>query len=190
MNFKKFSIFASIIAALIVIMVVIFGCLRINNGLALKDPDSILVYAKSAVAKEYTEKDSPKIYGELKDLYNNMTNLNVFDYMLSKNDVNSKPTQDLDNKFKEWTNTNKSNGYCLEFIFSDTNKQAVVVTVDGDTKVIEFYGLIMKVEENAGVQKVALYFSNSTGSSKNYSTNPIVVIGKQNNLFKYLNELN
>ena len=190
MNFKKFSIFASIIAALIVIMVVIFGCLRINNGLALKDPDSILVYAKSAVAKEYTEKDSPKIYGELKDLYNNMTNLNVLDYMLSKNDVNPKPTQDLDNKFKEWTNTNKSNGYCLEFIFSDTNKQAVVVTVDGDTKVIEFYGLIMKVEGNAGVQRVALYFSNSTGSSKNYSTNPIVVIGKQNNLFKYLNELN
>ena len=188
--FKKFSIIASIIASLIVVLVVVLGCVKVNNNLKIDDPDSILVYSKSTVAKaEYTSENSPSIYNKLKNLYNNMTNLSIFDYMLSKNDINTKPTQDIDNEFKQWTNVNKENGYCVEFIYNVENKQTVVVTVDGDTKVVEFYGLIMQVEDNKGVQKIALYFSISTGSSKTYSDNPIVVLGKQNDMLKYINSL-
>ena len=188
--FKKFSIIATIVASLIVIMVVIFGCLRINNGLKIKDPDSIIVYAKSTVAVgEYSKDNAPETYETIKNLYNNLTNLTMFDYMLSKNSIDTKPTQDLKNEFKQWTNTNKQSGYCVEFIYNVGNKQSVVVTVDGDTKVIEFYGLIMQVEESNDVQKIALYFSTSTGSSKTYSDSPIVVIGKQNELFKYVSSL-
>lgn len=188
MNFKKFSIVASIIASLIVIMVVVFGCLRLNNGLEINDPDSFIVYSKSIVATgEYTSENAPKTYNKIKNLYRNMTNLTVFDYMFSNNNLNTKPTQDLDNEFKQWTNVNKQSGYCVEFVYN--NKQTVVVTVDGDTKVIEFYSLIMQIEENAGVQKIALYFSTSSGSSKTYSDNPIVVLGKQKNLFKYVKEM-
>ena len=184
MSLKKFSIISSIIATLIVISVIVLGCIKINNGLALNDPDKILVYSKSTIAKEYTKQDSPKVYGELKSLYENMTNLNLFDYMLSKNDINTKPTQDLENKFKSWTGSNKENGYCLEFIYN--TRQTIVVTIDGDTKVVEFYALIMQVEENKGVQKIAMYFSLSTGSSKTYSDSPIIVLGNQNGLFSYI----
>ena len=73
MNFKKFSIIASAIASFVLIVVIICGCLRVNNGLHLNDPDKILVYSKSTIAKEYTKQDSPKVYGELKSLYENMT---------------------------------------------------------------------------------------------------------------------
>lgn len=190
MNFKRFSILASIIASVIVVMVVIFGCLRINNGLEIHNPDSIIVYSKSIVASgEYTQSNAPKTYSKLQELYKNMTNLNIFDYMFSNNNINTKPTQDQDNEFKQWTNVNKQNGYCVEFVYADNNKQTVVVVVDGDTKVIEFYSLIMQVEEDKGVQKIALYFSNSTGSSKTYSDNPIVVIGKQKEFVNYLKGL-
>ncbi len=190
MNFKRFSILASIIASVIVVMVVIFGCLRINNGLEIHDPDSIIVYSKSIVASgEYTQSNAPKTYNKLQELYKNMTNLNIFDYMFSNNNINTKPTQDQENEFKQWTNVNKQNGYCVEFVYADNNKQTVVVVVDGDTKVIEFYSLITQVEEDKGVQKIALYFSNSTGSSKTYSDSPIVVIGKQKEFVNYLKEL-
>ena len=187
MNFKKFSIIASIVAGLIVIMVVIFGCLKINNGLDINSPDSILVYKNSVVAEEYNNQETPKIYNELLNHYKNMTNLNMFDYMLSKNSVSTKPTQDLDNQFKAWTNVNKQNGCCVEFLYNE--KQTIIVTIDGDTKVIEFYSLIMQVSEKGGVQNIALYFSTSVGTSKTYSDNPIVVIGKQNQLLNYVNDL-
>ncbi|MBQ7466823.1 MAG: hypothetical protein IJS74_01990 [Clostridia bacterium] len=187
MKFKKFSIVASIIAALIVIMVVIFGCLKVNNGLSVNDPDSILVYSKSTIANEYTKTDTPKIYGELLNHYKEMTNMTVFDYMLSKNDINTKPTQDLENKYKEWTNVNKQNGYCVEFLYNE--KQTVIVSIDGDTKVIEFYSLIMQVSETSGVQNIALYFSTTIGTSKTYSDSPIVVVGKHNQLLNYVRNI-
>lgn len=187
MSFKKFSIIASAIASFVLIVVIICGCLRVNNGLHLNDPDKILVYSKSTVAKEYSKDDTPKKYGELNNLYKNMTNLNLFDYMISKNDIFTKPTQDISNNNGSWNNINKQNGYCLEFIYNKS--QTIVVSVDGDTKVIEFFGLIMQVEENKGVKNIAMYFSTSTGSSKTYTDSPIVVIGNQNRLFNYINAM-
>ena len=187
MKYKKFSIVASIIAALIVVMVVIFGCLKVNNGLEINNPDSILVYSKSVVANEYTLEETPSVYNKLKSLYKEMTNLTVFDFMLSKNDIHTKPTQDINNKYKEWTNVNKQSGYCVVFLYNE--KQSIIISIDCDTKVIEFYGLIMQVSENVGVQKIALYFSTTSGSSKTYSDSPIVVIGKQKAMFNYVKEL-
>ena len=116
-----------------------------------------------------------------------MTNLSIFDYMEKGISLKAKPSQDYDNKFLPYKNLNKEEGFFLEMQYENT--QTIVVEIDGDTKVVEFTGLMMQVENSARASEVALYFSTSTGSSKSYKDNPIIIVAKQRNLYRYLNTL-
>ena len=187
MTLKKFGIFTGIIAAIIVITTIVLSCIRVDCGLGLT-PDKIIVYSESSVGVEYTEETTPSRYNRLNSLLNSSTNLSIIDYMFRGVSLNSKPSQDIDNEYGRWSENNKSNGYCVELIFND--KQTVIVSIDGDTKVVEFYGLIFMVEDSIASREVAIYFSTSEGSSKSYTTNPILLNAKQNKLLSYLIEIN
>lgn len=187
MTLKKFGIFTGIIAAIIVITTIVLSCIRVDCGLGLT-PDKIIVYSESSVGVEYTEETTPSRYNKLNSLLNSSTNLSIIDYMFRGVSLNSKPSQDIDNEYSRWSENNKSNGYCVELIFND--KQTVIVSIDGDTKVVEFYGLIFMVEDSIASREVAIYFSTSEGSSKSYTTNPMLLNAKQNKLLSYLIEIN
>ncbi len=187
MTLKKFGIFTCIIVGIIVVLTVVLGCIKVNCGLDLADPDSIIVYANTSVGLEYSSDTTPSKYKKLNNLKNEMTNLSIMDYMFSGRSLSEKPSQDIDNNYSKWVETNKTNGYCVELIYND--KQTVIVTIDGDTKVIEFYALIMTVEKSTLGHEVALYFSTTEGTSKSYQTNPILITAKQNKLLSYIKEI-
>ena len=187
MNLKRFGIIASIIIVLIIATTIVLGCVKVNNGLDLDQPSKIVIYNKSSVGVEYTSETTPSKYNKVKEMYEEMTSLSVFDYMLNGISLNQQASQDLSQDYATWKESNKSNNYCLELIFSE--KQSVVVSINGNTKVVEFYALIMTIEESSHGKETALYFSTSSGTSKSYSTSPILVTAKQSKLYDYISNL-
>lgn len=187
MTIKKFTIFTSIIIGIIIVTSIVLGCVKIDNGLKFDEPQKFKVYAKSSIGLEYSKETTPSKYNELNNLYKEMTNLSIFKYMINGVGLDIEPGQDMAENEDSWLESNKSNYYCLEVIFED--KQSTVVNVNGDTKVVEFYALIMKVEKSVTGKEVALYFSTSEGSSKSYSKNPLLVMAKQNKVFKFIDKV-
>ena len=112
----------------------------------------------------------------------NQQSLNESATELNGKNLKLEPSQDVKQKYSTWKESNKSDNYCMELIFEE--KQSIIVTVDGNTKVIEFYGLIMVLNKTSNGAEVAMYFSTSEGTSKNYTTSPILVNAKQNGLYK------
>lgn len=190
MNFKRFAIIASVFIGLIIVTLTTLGCIHINNALEIEEPSKIVYYVKSAVGVTRTEKESPKVFNTIKEKFNKSTNLSVFDYMAKGISLKSNPTQDYNNEFSPYSATLKENGVCLEFIYE--NKQSIVVEIDGNTKVVEFYSFIVEVKNSASANEIALYFSTSSGEYKDYDNagkNPIVIVAKQKSLHKYIMSL-
>lgn len=184
MNLKRFSIISAVIIGLLIATLITLSCVKVNNGLSLDDPSKIIVYAKSTVGTEYSMEETPSKYKEAKKVYENITNLSVIDYMITGKSLKLEPGQDLKQKYATWKESNKSSNYCVELIFD--KKQSIVVNVEGNTKVVEFYALIMMVEKSNLGREVAVYFSTSEGTSKSYSTSPILINAKQNKLYKLI----
>lgn len=187
MNLKRFSIISAVIIGLIIATIITLACIKVDNGLSLDDPSKIIIYSKSTVGTQYSLEETPSKYRQAKKAYEEMTNLSVIDYMITGKSLKLEPSQDVKQKLDTWKETNKSNNYCVELIFDE--KQSVVVSVDGDTKVVEFYALIMIVNKTTYSHEVAMYFSTSEGTSKSYTTSPILVKAKQNALYKLAVEL-
>lgn len=182
MTLKKFGIFSSIIISLIIITTIVLACVKVDNGLNIDEPEKIIVYAKTATGVTYTKEGTPKNYNELKKLYKEMTNISIFNYMINGESIQKQPSQDLNSKY-EWSSSNKSSYYCVEFKFN--KKQTVVVKVDEGTKVIEFYSLIMTVEESNLGKETAIYFTTSEGSSS-YQKSPLLVTAKQDKIYDFI----
>ena len=186
MNFKKFAIVACSFVVLILAIMITFGCVKVNSKLDIDEPTTFIYYVKSSVGVKKSS-DEPKIYNNLKKYVNEMTDLSLFDYMVKGISLKAKPSQDYNNKYKYGYDL-KENGICLEMQFDKT--QSIVVEIDGNTKVIEFSGLIMQVKDSSKAQEVALFFSTSTGESKTYKEdNPILIVAKQNKLYDYISSL-
>lgn len=190
MNFKKFAIVASVFIGFIIITMVVLGCVHVNMELEVDEPKYFKYYVNSSSdGGEKNADDSPKIYKNLNKLFKKSTSLSVFDYMSKGLSLKAKPTQDTENQFSPYATNMKEENVCLEVVFE--NKQSLVVEIDGDTKVIDFYSLFMIVNESSKAQEVALYFSTSSGSYKDYSSSkePIVIVAKTNKLYDYIMSL-
>lgn len=187
MNLKRFSIISAVIIGILIATLVTLSLIRVDNGLSLDEPSKIIVYSKTTVGKQYTEEETPSMYKKAKKLYEEMTNLSVIDYMVSGKSLRQEPSQDIDQHYDTWKESNKSSFNCVELIFDE--EQSIIVNVNGNTKVVEFYALIMKVEKSATGREVAMYFSTSSGTSKSYSTSPILINAKQNDLYKLAESL-
>lgn len=192
MSLKKFSIFTAIIVSILVVLTVVLSCIKVDSGLKI-EPDKIIVYLKDSAGvtcyDDSVNQRNKTHFAELKKRYKNMTKLSIMDYMLRGKAVDVTPSQDLDDKYDVWSYSNKSNFYCLELIFKE--KQSVVVKIGEDTKVVDFYALIMKVEKSSLSHEVALYFSSTSDydASKSYSSSPILVNANQNSIYKYLDKM-
>lgn len=182
MSVKKFSIITSVIVGLMVVMVIVLSCIKVNVGIALV-PDKINVYNHTSSAVVSTEELTPTRYQKLLKLYNSMTNLSIADYMFRGKSVQEMPSQDVDNKYSTFSESSKQEEVCIELIFNE--KQSLIVSIDGNTKRVEFYALIMTVKKSTLSREVAVYFSGSTGETKYYSNSPILINAKQNALYKY-----
>lgn len=189
MNLKRFTIISSIIMTLILATIITLSCIKVDNGLKIDNPSMIRIYANSSVPVEYSQEATPSKYKKALKVYNETTKLSIMDYMIAGRSLKIKPSQDIKEppKYESWKEANKSNYFCFELIFDET--QSVVVNIDGNTKVVEFTGLIMKVGKSRLGKEVALYFSTSTSDSKNYSKSPILITMDQNKLYNFIDDI-
>ncbi len=185
MTLKKFSIISAIIVGIIVVATVVLACVKVDSGLGLT-PDRVIVYLNETAGTSCDETNNQTHYKKLVNLYKGMTKLSIFDYMVHGNVIDTTPGQDYDQELDDWSYSNKQDNYCLELIFKE--KQSVTVKVHGNTKVVDFYGLIMIVEKSTLSHQVALYFSTteSFDVSKSYSNSPLLINANQTALWKYL----
>ena len=187
MNLKRFSIFTSIIIAIIIATVITLSCIKIDNGLKTDEPVKFNLYAKTSVSTQYSKTETPSKFNEVNELYKEMTRLSLLDKTLTGRKMHAMPSQDIEQNYPTWKEANKSDYYCLEVIFEE--KQSITVSIDGNTKVIDFYGLIMKVTKSTTSKEVAMYFSTSEGTYKSYSTSPILINANQSGMYKYIDKL-
>lgn len=189
MTLKKFSIISAVIAVLLIAVVTVLACVRVDNGINVDEPTKILVYAKTSTPITYSEEETPKKFNELKKLYKEMTNLTILQHAVSGNKIKKQPAQDVEGKNGNWTSSNKSSYNCIELKFD--KEQKIIINVDGDTRVINFTALIMKIEDKKKVEEVAIYFSQTDveTDSKSYKSNPIIVKAQQNKLFEYIEKI-
>ncbi len=187
MTIKKFSIFTSIIAGIIIVLLVTLSCIKVNGNIT-GAPDRAIAYLKSSTGVTCDETRNAKHFEKIKKLYSQMTNVSVFDYLASGEAVDTFSTQDLDDNKNYPSSTEKQENYCLELIFKD--KQTVIIKIDGDTKVIEFYSILFVVKKSALSEVVEVYYSSTEDfeSSKSYYNckKPLYLRANGNKLVKYL----
>jgi len=189
MNLKRFTIISSIIMTIILVAIITLSCVKVDNSLKIDDPSIIRIYAKSSVPVEYSEEETPSKYNKVLKLFKATTKLSIMDYMISGRPLNMKPSQDINEplKYETWKESNKSNYYYIELIFEE--KQSIIVSIDGNTKVVEFTAFIMKVQKSRFGKEVALYPSTSTQDKKNYASGPILLTMEQNKLYNFIDKI-
>ena len=187
MTLKKFSIFASIIAGMIVAIVITLSCVKINNSIT-GAPDRAIAYLKSSTGVTCDETHNTTHFEKIKKLYKQMTNVSVIDYLASGESVDTYSTQDFENSQTYPSSTEKQENYCLELIFKE--KQTIVVKIDGDTKLVEFYSLLFVVNDSLISSDFEVFFSQTEDfeSSKQYYNckNPIYLRANGSKMVKYL----
>jgi len=184
MNAKKFAIVACCFIAVIIASMITLGCIKVNDAPDMDTPSKYVVYAFDSNGTERNP-DTPKDFNKIDKAVKQSTNLNLFDYMAKGKSLKARAWQDIDGKLGAFKEGYKSDGICLEMIFEE--KQSIVVEIDGNTRVIDFTGLIMQVKNSRKASDVALYFSTSTSDTyKSYQENPIVIVAKQNKLYEVL----
>ena len=189
MNLKKFSIISLIIIGIIAVTTIVLSCVKVNNPLEVDNPSKIIVYAESSSALvTCTEKDRPSDYKKLVDGVKDMTNLSIFECMLNDYDLKRMASQNVDKEYPSFSkSTLTSNNHCIELIFE--NKQEIIISCEGDTKVIEFYALIFTLEKSTSGQEIELYYSTSTDEYKTYTKTPILINAKTNKLLKLVKSI-
>lgn len=186
MTLKKFSIFTSIIVGIMIITTVVLACIKVDGGLGIT-PDRAIVYLKSTSGTQCDASHNTAHFDKIVKYYKDMTKLSIADYMFKGKALNATAGQDYYNEETDtWSTSNKQENYCLELTFKE--KQSIIVTVDGNTKVVDFYGLIMVLKRSVLSQQVALYFSTVEDfeQTKSYSKSPILINANQTKLVKYL----
>ena len=174
MNLKKFSIFATVIISIIALMCVVFCFIVIPAPFKIsEDPASITVYNYnvSTVGKTVTKSNSEKEnYEKLLKAFVETTNLSIFERAVSGANVYSKPSQDIKQEEPTWSSVKNKN---MTFEISFSNKQYIILSIDGNTKPIGFYGLAFVVESNPFVHQVVMYYK--TTSAGTYTSSPILI---------------
>lgn len=188
MGLKRFSIYSSIIMACVMIVCIVCCFIVIPSTITFEnDPTSITVYnyniSSTGVTSTKTNTHAND-YNNLLNEFKNTTNLTVFQRIFSGANIYKKPSQDLKQLKPTWSTAKKGTA-TIEMSFNE--KESFIVTIDGDTKKIEFYGLAMVVSSSILVHEVALYFK--TTPSGTYTSAPILIQMKTNKLYKTIESI-
>ena len=135
MGLKRFSIYSLIITSLVVIFCVICCFVVIPTPFTFTEmPSKIVVYNYkiSSKGETLTSTNSQKEnYQIIYDEFVKSSNLSMFQRIVSGANIFEKPTHDVKGIKPTWP-TVKGNNATIELTF--TNKQHMIVSVDGNTK--------------------------------------------------------
>ena len=186
MKLKTFGIFASSIIAFIAVMCIVFSFIIIPAPFKIsEDPSSITVYNNnvSTVGKTVTKTNAEsKNYDKLLKAFVETTNLSIFERAVSGANIYSKPTQDIKQELPTWSSI-KNKYVTIELSFK--NKQSIVVSVEGNTKKIDFYGLALVVEKSNFVNDTVIYYK----TTSSYTSSPIIINANTSKLYKIITSL-
>ncbi|MBQ4123903.1 hypothetical protein IJD44_09350 [bacterium] len=184
MNIKKFSIYSSIITAVIVIACIVCCFIVIPTPFTFEnEPKSITVYNynKSSKGETVTKNGAySNYYNTLVKEFQKTTTFTVFERIVSGANIYKKASQDIKQTKPTWSSVKR--GVTIEISFQE--KESIVVFVDGDSKLIEYYGLAMVVQPSSNVHEVSLYFNTKQDGS--YTSSPILIQMKTEKLYKLI----
>ncbi len=189
MKLKKFSIFAISIISVILLSCIVFCFVVIPAPFKISDdPQSITVYNQSqstlgkTLTKSNTEKEN---YEKILKAFVETTNLSIFERAFSGVNLYSKPTLDVDQKEPTWASV-KNKNVTVELNFE--RRQSIIVSVGGNTRQIDFYGLAMVLDSSIFVKDVVMYYKTTSGGS--YTSSPIIIGANTSKLYNLITNLN
>ena len=125
-------------------------------------------------------------YNSLLEEFNKIGKLSILDRAVNKFEVNDFISQDVNQKYAKWAgDSNLKNNVCVEFVFNKTQTQ--IISVNGDSKRIDYTQFIFVVPEDNKSQEIAIYFMISSGA--NYSVCPFLINANCKGLLKLIKSL-
>lgn len=190
---KKFIAISSAILVAIVAVFITLGCIKPENGIDCGAPNRVYLYAKSATAIKNGNKSDGETYGfssasvtyeEVTKLVNEMFSISMLEYAFHGDSTKPVVGQDIANKYAKYSSSLIENkAYAVRYTF--TEKQSQVVSYQGDTKVVEYYAIMMIINPDKNYQEIPVYFSTTSGSSS-YAEKPMLVNAKTDKLVEYI----
>lgn len=188
---KKFIICTAVFLGAILIMLTTTCFIKTQPKFTYDNPTSVVVYAKSSVAikngkgESMFSKDSIT-YREVTNLVNQMYKISMFSHISHGNSIKPVVGQDISESYSSWSSSILTKNYAVAFNFDE--KQRQVVEYQGNTKVVEYFGFVIILnEEQQNYAELPIYFKTSTDGS--YTKAPMLVKAKSKDLIKYIQSI-
>lgn len=187
---KIFTIVTACISSAILVFMLVMGIVKRNVRFSYSSPETINIYNCSGSpikANGYTDEDPA--YDEILSQLNDVTNLSLLEWLVGCNSITTRVTQDQEGKYVTYNPDMRIENLAVELVFS--TPQDVMVTIDGDTKILELWCLMFIMPVTNSFTDIVVYFSTTKDSSNrvaSYQTyKPILLKGKTKNIYKYVN---
>lgn len=178
MNYKKFGLVSLIISAIVIVVSVSLFFIKTDSPLNVGEPSYFVIYDNS-ISGNKIEKTNEK-FDDIKKAFLNMTEMNIFDRVIQGGKLGEAPTQDIfaENTYY-FTAQIKMENVCLEVVFDEMQHQ--IVSINGNTKFIEYKRLIFVIDESAP-HLVSIY--TCVGADGVYIDLPLTVRANTAELYK------
>lgn len=189
MNFKKFTIYATIISLIIIIATFSLGFITTSTPLHIDEPSAFYIYNNDTTSTKITKENNPEVFQQLVNGLNNLTNINLATRLIQGGNINEQPSQDVKSEYGEITvNLIKIKHVVVEVVWE--NKQQQIVYINGNTKMLEFYSMAFAIEDTSTrIIPICLSQSLPNVTNKDYKGSPLLIRGSTAELYKATKEI-
>lgn len=184
MGFKKFSIFAIIISAVIIAVSLTLCFVKTDTygeKLNLSAPEYFVVYDGSEAGTKIDSSNAD--FEKLSNAFLSMTNVSIFSRLVFAGVLDEDVSQEQITNISAgyYSSTMKHQNTCIEACYNE--KQAQIVNIDGNTRVIEYYSLLFEIS-SSGTRRVYIYFDSDNITNHTYNGLPLITTGNTETLLK------
>ena len=184
MSFKKFTIIAVVLSAIIIAVSLTLCFVKTDTygeKLRLSSPNYFVVYDGSEAGTKISSNSAD--YQALSSEFLKFTSVSIFSRLVFNGVLDEDVVQEQASNISAgyYTSAMKHQNTCLEACFEE--KQTQIISIDGNTKVVEYYSLLFEIS-SSGTRNVYIYFDSDNITNHTYTGLPLVVTGNTENLLK------
>lgn len=191
---KVFIIFSAVIVATLLTLVIVLKNVKSNVHISYAKPISVNIFNKSTVSidsAKYKDKDGG--FDEIVERISDITNVSAFEKLVNRVNLNNEIIQDTTVNYAKWSTELKTKNIVIELTYD--KEQDVVVTKNGNTRVISYWCLAIVIPADSGFTDMIVYYSTtneetSNAKDKSYEAcEPLVMHGDFTEFYEYINSL-
>ncbi len=207
---KKLCIITAVYAAVVIAIITSLCFIKPKAAFSFADASYIVPYngsdavglntgvgyglsttQKGDTSGEYYTKSEEAVYKNLNKLIAEMFTQTAITTIYKNGTFGTTVSQDVNNKYNSMNDKLIMGYYAVQVRFDADHKQRQIVYVDGDSKIIEYFGIIILLSVGKGYQQVLIYFVTSTDDTQltDYGDSPMLAWANTTKLIKYIQSI-